>query len=412
MRTLSIIKADTGGWVGHSSVHPDQEAVAGREIRHAIETGLLDDGHVASCGDDLALIMSHRQGADAQRIHSFAWDVFQKTTAVAQGLGLYGAGQDLLSDAFSGNLRGMGPGYAELEIGHERPSEPILCFLADKTEPGAWNYPLFRMFADPFTTAGLVIDQAMHDGFVFEVYDLYENASIELTCPADMYDLLMYIGAPSRYVVHSVRSVAKGIVAAATSTQRLSLIAGRYVGKDDPVMIVRAQSGLPAVGEVLEPFAFPYSVAGCMRGSHHAPLMPVSLDDAHPTRFDGPPRVVCLGFQMKDGELVGPRDMFADPSFDRARAQANEVMDYYRRHGPFEPHRLPLDDLEYTTMPALEERLASRWAPLTAADVHTPEGVRAAKARAREQAVALGTTSPTPPTTAPTTPPTKEASGH
>jgi DNA-binding transcriptional regulator LsrR (DeoR family) len=29
------------------------------------------------------------------------------------------------------------------------------------------------------------------------------------------------------------------------------------VGKDDPVMIVRCQSGFPAVGEVLEPFAFP-----------------------------------------------------------------------------------------------------------------------------------------------------------
>ncbi|WP_420847180.1 fructose 1,6-bisphosphatase [Nonomuraea basaltis] len=33
-------------------------------------------------------------------------------------------------------------------------------------------------------------------------------------------------------------------------------MAGKYVGKDDPVMIVRCQSGLPAVGEVLEPFTF------------------------------------------------------------------------------------------------------------------------------------------------------------
>ncbi len=32
-----------------------------------------------------------------------------------------------------------------------------------------------------------------------------------------------------------------------------------------------------------------------------------------------------------------------------------------RRHGPFEPHRLPLEDLEYTTMKDLEERLANRW---------------------------------------------------
>jgi fructose 1,6-bisphosphate aldolase/phosphatase len=137
---------------------------------------------------------------------------------------------------------------------------------------------------------------------------------------------------------------------------------------------VRCQSGLPAVGEVLEPFAFAYSVAGCMRGSHHAPLMPVGLAQATPARFDGPPRVVALGFQIKDGKLIGPRDMFADPSFDRARTTANEVMDYLRRHGPFEPHRLALEDLEYTTMRQLEEQLADRWEPMHEAAVPTAAG--------------------------------------
>jgi fructose 1,6-bisphosphate aldolase/phosphatase len=51
----------------------------------------------------------------------------------------------------------MGPRHPEQEF-TERVSEPVLCFLADKTEPGAWNLPMFRMFADPFTTAGLVIN--------------------------------------------------------------------------------------------------------------------------------------------------------------------------------------------------------------------------------------------------------------
>jgi fructose 1,6-bisphosphate aldolase/phosphatase len=165
-------------------------------------------------------------------------------------------------------------------------------------------------------------------------------------------------------VIHSVVSKTTDETAAATSTQRLSLIAGRYVGKDDPVMIVRAQSGLPAVGEVLEPFSFPFAVAGCMRGSHHAPLMPVGLDQAHPTRFDGPPRVVALGFQIHNGKLIGPRDLFADPSFDEARRQASRAMDYLRRHGPFEPHRLSLEELEYTTMSELEMRLFDCWEPI------------------------------------------------
>jgi fructose 1,6-bisphosphate aldolase/phosphatase len=362
MVTLSLIKADTGGFVGHTAVHPAMID----EARSAIERvrgDLLIDGQVGVCGDDLALIMTHDRGPDAPAVHAFAWDVFHATTRIARDLGLYGAGQDLLSDAFSGNLRGMGPGYAEIEF-VERPSEPVLCFLADKTEPGAWNLPLYRMFADPFNTAGLVIDPKMHEGFVFEVLDLFEEKRIEFDCPAELYDLLLFIGAPARYVIRSVRSKSLGEPAAATSTQRLSLIAGRYVGKDDPVMIVRTQSGLPAVGEALEPFAFAYAVAGCMRGSHHAPLMPVSAATAHPSRFDGPPRVVCLGFQLKDGRLIGPRDLFDDPAFDRARAQANEVMDYFRRHGPFEPHRLSMDEMEYTTLPQVGARLADRWQPM------------------------------------------------
>lgn len=368
MLTFSIIKADTGGHVGHSAVHPAMLATASSRVSDAIDAGLLIDGTVAACGDDISLIMIHTRGADAEEVHGFAWDVFQSTTHVARLHGLYGAGQDLLSDAFSGNLRGMGPGYAELEL-TERPSEPVICFLADKTEPGAWNFALYKMFADPFNTPGLIIDSKMHAGFRFEVYDLHEDKRIWFDCPTDLYDLLMYIGAPARYVIHQVRSKTLEETAAATSTQRLSLMAGKYVGKDDPVMIVRAQSGLPAVGEVLEPFAFPYSVAGAMRGSHHAPFMPVGLGQAHPSRFDGPPRVVALGFQLHDGHLGQPRDMFADPSFDEARRQANVAMDYLRRHGPFEPHRLPLEDLEYTTMSQLEARLADRWEPL-------PERVR------------------------------------
>ncbi len=381
MLTLSVIKADTGGWVGHSAVHPAMVARAEQAV-DAARGDLLLDGQVATCGDDLSLIMTHEHGRDADAVHRFAWDVFLQTTEVARGLGLYGAGQDLLSDAFSGNLRGMGPGYAELDL-TERPSEPVLCFLADKTEPGAWNLPLYKMFADPFNTAGLIIDPHMHDGFLFEVYDLFEEKRLVLDCPTELYDLLMLIGAPARFVVHQVVSKTLQEAAAATSTQRLSLIAGRYVGKDDPVMIVRCQSGLPAVGEALEPFSFPHAVAGCMRGSHHAPLMPVAAADAHPSRFDGPPRVICLGYQVHEGRLVGPRDMFADPAFDRARAQANEVMDYFRRHGPFEPHRLPLSDLEYTTMPSVAKRLADRWEPfapaesaMSLADSASPAGQR------------------------------------
>ena len=77
--------------------------------------------------------------------------------------------------------------------------------------------------------------------------------------------MLVLIGAPGRYAVKSVYHRDTKEVAAVSSTQRLSLMAGRYVGKDDPVCIVRSQGNFPAVGEILEPFTMPQMVepAGC-----------------------------------------------------------------------------------------------------------------------------------------------------
>jgi fructose 1,6-bisphosphate aldolase/phosphatase len=361
--TLSHIKADVGGYVGHSASHPEVLAKADECLAKAKQAGLLIDYHVTKCGDDLQLIMTHQQGEENEKIHKLAWDTFLEGTEIAKKLKLYGAGQDSLSDAFSGNVKGMGPGVAEMEF-EERKSEPILIFMADKTSAGAWNMPLYKMFADPFNTIGLVIAPNMHAGFTFEVHDVKEHKRITLNAPEEIYDLLVFIGAPSRYVVKAVYHRGTGEIASVSSTQRLSLIADRYVGKDDPVCIVRAQGNFPAVGEILEPFTFPILVQGWMRGSHVGPFMPVSIPDSTPTRFDGPPRVVGLGFQLSGGNLGEPRDMFTDKSFDLARQQANEMADMMRRHGPFEPHRLPLEEMEYTTMPQVVSKLAGRFVDL------------------------------------------------
>jgi fructose 1,6-bisphosphate aldolase/phosphatase len=357
--TISVIKADVGGYVGHSSMHPNLITKAVQMLEEHKNKGTLVDFHVTACGDDLDLIMTHRLGYDSGDIHKMSWDIFVACTEVAKELKLYGAGQDLLSDAFAGNVKGLGPGVAEIMF-EERKSEPVIIFAADKTSPGAWNMPLYKMFADPFNTIGLVIDPSMHEGFTFDVLDIFENKTVKLNSPEDIYDLLCLIGASEHYVIKGIYKKS-GEIAAASSTQKVNLMAGRYVGKDDPVMVVRCQSGLPAVGEVLEPFSMSYMVSGWMRGSHWGPFMPVSVEDATPTRFDGPPRVIALGFQINNGMLIGPRDMFADVSFDLARQQANEVANYIRRHGPFEPQRLPLSDMEYTTLPGVLKKLKDKF---------------------------------------------------
>jgi fructose 1,6-bisphosphate aldolase/phosphatase len=233
--------------------------------------------------------------------------------------------------------------------------------MADKTSPGAWNLPLYKIFADPFNTAGLVIDPSIHGGFKFEVLDPYKEETIVFSAPEEIYDMLVFVGAKEHYIIRRVWRKSDDEIASVSSTQKLALIAGKYVGKDDPVLIVRGQSGFPAIGEILEGFSMPYLVAGWMRGSHNGPFMPVSFKDANPTRFDGPPRVIAAGFQVCNGSLVGPRDMFDDPSFDKTREMANDVTDYMRRHGPFEPGRLPLADMEYTTLPEVRKKLEGRF---------------------------------------------------
>jgi len=358
--TISVIKADIGSIAGHHKVHPDTMAAAAKILAEAKRKGLIIDFYVTHVGDDLELIMTHRKGVDSPEIHELAWEAFKKAAEVARELGLYAAGQDLLAEAFSGNVRGLGPGVAEMEI-VERPSEPIVIFMADKTEPGAFNLPLFRIFADPFNTAGLVIDPRLHDGFKFEIYDVYEGRYVVLNAPEEMYDILALIGTQGRYIIRRVYRKSDNEIAAVVSVERLNLIAGRYVGKDDPVAIVRAQSGFPAIGEILEPFAFPHLVAGWMRGSHFGPLMPVGLRDAKCTRFDGPPRIVALGFQVSKGRLIGPVDLFDDPAFDETRRLAQQVADYIRRHGPFMPHRLGPEEMEYTTLPQVLEKLQNRF---------------------------------------------------
>ena len=306
--TISLIKADIGSLAGHHVAHPDTLTAATSVLSKAKDKGLIIDFYVTNVGDDIELLMTHTKGVDSPEIHELAWEAFKEAAKVAKELGLYAAGQDLLAEAFSGNIRGLGPGIAEMEI-VERPSEPIVVFMADKTEPGAFNLPLYKIFADPFNTAGLVIDPRMHEGFKFEVLDVYEGKKVLLNTPEELYDLLALIGTTGRYVVKRVYRKSDNLIAAVVSSERLNLIAGKYVGKDDPVAIVRAQHGLPAVGEILEPYAFPHLVAGWMRGSHYGPLMPVGLKDARCTRFDGPPRIVALGFQVKNGKLIGPADL-------------------------------------------------------------------------------------------------------
>ncbi len=345
--TLSVIKADIGSVGGH--IQPSARLV--EEVRRKVSEGgrgLLIDFYVGYTGDDIAILMTHTGGVLAAKVHKLAWDAFVAGTEVAKEQGLYGAGQDLLKDAFSGNVKGMGPAVAEMEF-EERPNEPFLLFAADKTDPGAYNLPCYLAFADPMFNAGLILSPKVGQGFSFRIMDVAHTEGdrvIDLCAPEDLYDIAALLRDQERFVVESIRSRASGDIAASVSTTRLHNIAGKYTGKDDPVMLVRVQGNFPATGEVLSPFTIGHYVAGFMRGSHHGALLPVKKNTGT-SYFDGPPIVSCLAFCVKNGKFTEPVDPFDHPYWDYVRTQVSAKNEQLRRQGFFGPAMLPYSELEY-----------------------------------------------------------------
>ena len=141
--TLSVIKADIGSVGGHTKPSARMMETVEGEVAKAIEKGLLIDGFVRHTGDDIAIIMTHARGEGSPEVHQFAWKTFLAATAVAKTSGLYGAGQDLLVDAPSGNLRGAGrPPPSSASTTASRPEtreSSFMVFAADKCGPGAYN---------------------------------------------------------------------------------------------------------------------------------------------------------------------------------------------------------------------------------------------------------------------------------
>lgn len=347
--TLSVIKADTGSVGGHNRPSNAMLQKAQDVLRDAVNKSLLTDGRVTFTGDDIALLMVHTKGVNHPDIHKFAWDTFVATTQIAKSQGLYGAGQDLLKDAFSGNVRGMGPGSAETEF-EERKSEPFIVFAGDKCGPGVFNYPLFEGFANPYHNAGLLLAPDMNAGFTFTIMDVnYTEADkvVTLKTPCDYYDICTLLRDPNHYVIESVVENATGLTAAVGSTARLHNIAGKYVGKDDPVAIVRSQKQFPSTGEILSPWALAHYTLGDNRGSHHVAVMPVKQNTII-SYFDGPTIMSAAGYCVHEGKLTESVDLFDQPFWDLIREKAAQKTLDLRAQGFYGPAMAGMDELEYT----------------------------------------------------------------
>jgi len=358
---ISVIKADLGAIGGH--IRPSKDLLdAVENYIKSKSKGILIDWRVSHTGDDIAILATHNKGVENEKVHRLCWEAFIAGMKVAKDQGLYGAGQDLLKLDFKGCAKGLGPAVAEIEF-EEREAEPFLMIAADKTDPGAFNLPLYLSFCDPMHNSGLVISSKIRQGYVFRIMDLTcvdAEKYIELKTPEETYDIAVLLRDQERFAIESIVSRANGEIAVAASTTRLHNIAGKYAGKDDPVMIVRTQKDFPGSGEILSPYAIGHLVAGFMRGSHHGPLMPVKQNTAI-SFFDGPPIVSAAAYCVHDGKLTEAADCFDQPYWDYVRSRVSQNAEDIRRQGFFGPAMLGMDELEYTEMAPILKNLEKKF---------------------------------------------------
>ncbi|MDA2935400.1 fructose 1,6-bisphosphatase [Acidobacteria bacterium AH-259-D05] len=261
--TLSDIKADSGGKVGHTTPPNHFSPVAEASLEEAKEAKLIyGTSEIIEVGDDGHLLMTHNEGVDSNKIHLFAYRTFFRQVWVAEILGYkwYGLGQDLVGEAseggtteelanltdkfidllennlppaeqkrvdelkkaylewksgqekghpplsvFSGNVSGQGPGFAELPLmGPAR----IGLLAMDKTGPSAFNLPIWwslnRTRHDE--TLSAYMENSGDKGVVVEIWDVEHHTRAFLDLESELTSIKNLLGAIERFNVKRVWS--------------------------------------------------------------------------------------------------------------------------------------------------------------------------------------------------------------
>ncbi len=261
--TLSDIKADGGGKVGHTTPPNHFRGVAEASLQEAANSGLISaTSEIIEVGDDEHLLMTHSRGADDNAVHLFAYRTFFRQVWVAKTLDYqwYGLGQDLIGDAsagraieeianltdefiallpdflpaaekaqiarlqgaysdwkqglveahepapvFSGNVSGQGPGFAEIPL--NRPQRFGLLAI-DKSGPSAFNLPVWWSLNHAFRCGSLKshLQTIGEAGAVLEVWDVEHHRRIFLDLESDWSSAETLLGAVEKFNVKRIWS--------------------------------------------------------------------------------------------------------------------------------------------------------------------------------------------------------------
>lgn len=402
---VKATKADIGGVGGHVTVSRKTKAVVlDHVLRHnrwKVNKPIFRSVIATHTGDDICItgVIDQEVYEHEEVVDELMWDAFNKGAEVAKEEGLYGPGQDLKADAFSGNIRGLGPATVVLPMPFDpntvekNSSQTVLLATADKTDPGAYNYLTTGAYLDPMFNTGLLISEsAMNRGYIFEIYDLDTKAQafelgvpqnnpaaldkmmeklgkservIELSGPEEFYDIAALTMNSLRYVVAKVYTKTedgkKGPLGAVVSAERLHNIKTNkgftYGGKDDPLMLSLCQGDWPAPGEIVSPLAKTPLVPGDCRGSHYLYVYPMPINE-QTSYWSGPiMSIITLSINRVSGIIGAISDQLARGTpWDEYRAQAATKMEELRSsQGYRQPGTLPTDEMEY--QPGFKKRM-------------------------------------------------------
>ena len=384
--TLTDIKADAGGKLGHTSPPALFLAVAKACLTEARELELVHDGFAFAVGDDLHLLMSHTQGIDANSIHLFAFRTFWRAVWVTQLIGYkpYGLAQDLkigpatkgksvedlaqpserfvqlledllpaeerlhlpalrealarwqrgqgsakVEKPFSGNVTGQGPGFAEI------PASPHLDFAivaADKAGPAAFNLPLFH--AAEAALADPEFRKRYGESIAFEIFDVHRHRRIFLDFRAHHDAIRNLLGATNLFNVKRLWALpqtepdAARVKQAATdlllaaSTEKLAIIAGGEYVGKDDPVLLGVRPLVEPIFQLMRD-GF-YLTQGDERGSHYMMLAPKPLHEAVATvRSRG--LEVGLRVRLAPQGTISVHDVYAEPQFEAARVRIERL---------------------------------------------------------------------------------------
>lgn len=408
-------KADVGGVGGHVEVADEVKATGLdfilRHNRHTNRQKIFRSVMATHTGDDVAFtgIVDEKAMEHPEVLEELLWDAFTKGADVAKKLGLYGPGQDLKADAYTGNIHGMGPAFVALPLPvrpkeelEANPSQSVLAAFGDKTEPAVMNWMTNFAYRTAHDNTGLTIAESkMKNGYIFGIVDVNTKQQaieqgvpandedalnqamrelskgervIELAEPEDrkLIDLLMT--GTTRYVIEKIWTQNDdgtrgqlGVIVAAERLHNIETAKGFiYGGKDDPNALMLCQGDWPAPGEITAKLRITPLVNGDCRGSHRLPLFPTPINS--PTAFWSGPiiSVIVMSVNLETGRIGDISDQLAHGTmWDQYRLEAAQRADWIRAHGYMEPAVLPPDELEYHAqvkrlMKDLSQRFYSR----------------------------------------------------